>query len=189
MDQLSRKIVGKDSENQKPAKHMLDWMYQCYVEAMSIPLRSAEKVDSERFCRAMVFGVRLEETATPDRDYMSGFQALFSKYESLAQKARYHPSFLQRCSEPRCHGRVYKTRFSELSAGRKFCVTKQRHLAWVPIETRPTDRICLLAGCAVPFVVRPVGQRYELLGDCYRDDMMEEKNLPISQKPHLFKFL
>ena len=63
------------------------------------------------------------------------------------------------------------------------------HLAWVPVETRPTDRICLLAGCAIPFVVRPVGQRYELLGDCYRDDMIEEKGLLISQEPYLFEFL
>ncbi|XP_014551287.1 hypothetical protein COCVIDRAFT_113303 [Bipolaris victoriae FI3] len=189
MDQLSLMTVGKDSNNQKPAKYMLDWMYQCYVEAMSIPLRSVKKVDSQEFCRAMVFGVHLEETVTPDKDYMRGFQALFRKFENLARRSRYHPSFLQSHSEPGFHGRLYESRFSELSAGRKFCITRQRHLAWVPVETRPTDRICILAGCAVPFVVRPVGQRYELLGDCYRDDMMRERGLSISQEPHLFEFL
>ncbi|KAJ6201151.1 heterokaryon incompatibility protein-domain-containing protein [Bipolaris maydis] len=189
MDQLSQTIAGKDSDNQKTAIYMLDWMYQCYIEAMSISLRSVEKVDSGRFCHAMAFGVHLEKTVTPDKDYMKGFQALYRKFESLTGKARYHPSFLQSYSEPSCHGEVYESRFSELSAGRKFCVTKKRHLAWVPKETKPTDRICLLAGCAVPFAVRPVGQQYELLGDCYRDDMVEEKGLEIPREPYLFEFL
>jgi hypothetical protein len=182
-------------DTQSLAKDMLDWMYQCYVEAMSIPLRSVENVDSERFCRAMAFGGRLEETATPAEDatpandYMMGFQALFSKFESLAAKAHYHPSFLQSHSKQGCRNTIYESKFAELSVGRKFCVTKKRHLAWVPLDTRPTDRICFLAGCGVPFVVRPVDQHYELVGDCYRDDMGEEKSLLISQVPHLFEFL
>ncbi|CAN9341438.1 unnamed protein product [Alternaria alternata] len=68
---------------------------------MSIPLRSVENVDSERFCRAMAFGGRLEETATPAEDatpandYMMGRlhnAHNFGKKCQLRSYNRYHVS-------------------------------------------------------------------------------------------------
>jgi hypothetical protein len=188
MDPTWPAILRTDADIQKLARNMMDWMFMCYVVAMSILPRSVEKVRFERLCRAMAFGVRLEETATLATDYMKGFQALFSGFKSLAGQAHFYPTRLQSYSKPGSHDRMYENRFYELSAGRKFCVTKQRHLAWVPVDTRPTDRICFLAGCAVPFVVRPVDQQYELVGDCYREDMVLDAGVEIRQEPQLFEF-
>lgn len=160
----------------------------CYVVAMSILPPSVENVRFERLCRAMAFGVRLEGTDTLAIHYMKGLQALFGACESLAGQAHCHPSLLRSYSKPGSHNRMYESRFYELSAGRKFCVTKQKYLAWVPVCTRPTDRICFLAGCVVPFVVRPVDQHYELVGDCYREDLVLDAGLEIRQQPQLFEF-
>lgn len=35
------------------------------------------------------------------------------------------------------------------------------------------DLICVILGCDVPLVLRPVGDQYELIGDCYMDGIME----------------
>ncbi len=156
----------------------------CYMVAMSTRPRSFEHPRFQRFCRAMAFGVHLEEAATSAIHYTKGFQTLFSGLARVAGEADRYPSLLWSHSNQTGNSRMYESKFRELSAGRKFCVTKKGYLAWVPVNTRPTDRICLLAGCAVPFVVRPVDKRYELLGDCYREDAGVE----IGQEPQCFEF-
>ncbi|KAH6870814.1 heterokaryon incompatibility protein-domain-containing protein [Alternaria rosae] len=188
MDPTWPAMLGTDTKTRKSARDMMNWISMCYVVAMSILLPSAEDVRFERLCRAMAFGVRLEETDILASHYMKGLQALFSAYESLAGQAHYHPSLLRSYSEPGSHNKMYESGFYELSAGRKFSVTKQKYLAWVPVDTRPTDRICFLAGCAVPFVVRPVDQHYELVGDCCREDLVLDAGRKIRQKPQLFEF-
>jgi hypothetical protein len=42
--------------------------------------------------------------------------------------------------------------------------------AWDSIK--PEDHICLILGCDVPLVLRPVEDHYELIGDCYVDGIM-----------------
>ena len=188
MDPAWPALHGTDANTRKSASDMMNWMSMCYVVATSILLPSVENVRVERLCRAIAFGLRLEETDTLANRYMEGFRALFCACESLAGQTHHRPSLLRSHSKPDSHNRMYEARFYELSAGRKFCVTKQNYLAWVPVDTRPIDRICFLAGCAVPFVVRPVDQHYELVGDCYREDLVLDKGLEIRQKPQLFEF-
>lgn len=189
MDAVWRGIVEDDSDAQKSAIRMRNWVYKCWVVAMSdLPFPDENDRFEERFCRAMAFGVHLEERDTPANDYKEGFQALFTKFGSLAGQANVHPNLLRGSREQGDRCGIYESKFFELSAGRKFCVTKQNYLAWVPVDTKPTDRICLLAGCAVPFVVRPVDQHYELVGDCYREDIVLDAGVEIRQQPQLFEF-
>lgn len=40
-------------------------------------------------------------------------------------------------------------------------------------SARNGDIICIMFGCDVPLVLRPVRDHYELIGDCYMDGIME----------------
>ena len=170
------------------AKTMSNWMYMCYVVAMSLRPRPTEHDRFERFCCALAFGVLPEEMATPGTNYIRGFLTLFNRLVRIVGEAHEYPRLLLSYNSQANHSKIYESNFSELSAGRKFCVTKRGFLAWVPRDTRLRDRICIVAGCAVLFVVRPVGQFYELLGDCYREDMTCEGSVVINQKPCSFVF-
>jgi hypothetical protein len=170
------------------AKTMSNWMYMCYLVALLLRQGSTEHDRFQGFCRAFAFSVLPGEMATPATNYISGFLALFNRLVRIVGEAHRYPSLLLSYNDETDHSKLYESKFSELSAGRKFCVTKRRSLAWVPRDTRPGDQICLLAGCAVLFVVRPVDQHYELLGDCYRQDMMCEGSVSIGQKPCSFEF-
>ena len=39
------------------------------------------------------------------------------------------------------------------------------------------DLICVILGCDVPLVLRPAGDQYELIGDCYMDGIMEGQGM------------
>jgi len=189
MDAVWHGIVEDDSDVRKSAICMRNWMYRCWVLAMSnLPFPDENIRSEERFCRAMAFGVHLEERNTPADDYIEGFSALFTRFGSLAGQENVHPNLLRSPHEQGDRSGIYESKFFELSAGRRFCITKQNHLAWVPADTRPTDRICFLAGCAVPFVVRPIDQHYELVGDCYREDIVLDAGVEIRQEPQLVEF-
>jgi hypothetical protein len=185
-------ILETDAEtqdsNKRSAKTMSNWMYMCYLVAMLLHPVSTKHDRFEGFCRALAFGVLPEQMAIPATNYIRGFLTLFSTLVRTVGEAHEFPSLLLSYKDQADHSKVYESKLFELSAGRKFCVTKRGFLAWVPRDTRPTDRICVLAGCAVLFVVRPVGQLHELVGDCYRQDMMCEGSGVFNQKPSSFIF-
>lgn len=56
---------------------------------------------------------------------------------------------------------------------RKFCVTGKYRFGQVPFEAETGDRICVLVGAEVPFLIRP-GENgyYKLVGECYIDGVM-----------------
>jgi hypothetical protein len=155
---------------------------------MSVSLHSTGNKDFEEFCRAIAFGALPGKMATPAKSYIRGFWALYSQLSDVMKEAhrRFFP--VPSCNVPSDQSKIYESRFGELSAGRKFCVTKKGSLAWVPKDTKLGDCICFLAGCAVPFVIRPVGESYELLGDCYLQNELRDQSVEIRSKPSLFVF-
>lgn len=65
-----------------------------------------------------------------------------------------------------------------LTLGAKFCVTESGRFGQVPLDSKLGDRICVLTGGEVPFVVRPTGRgTYTLLGECYVDGIMDGEAL------------
>lgn len=82
----------------------------------------------------------------------------------LLETVKYRLLFSDLCS-PTDQDVVYDSVAHDLSAGRKFAITHNGDLAWVPSSTKLGDCIFFSAGCAVPFVVRPTGSSFELLGD------------------------
>jgi hypothetical protein len=65
-----------------------------------------------------------------------------------------------------------------LTLGAKFCVTESGRFGQVPLNSKLGDRICVLTGGEVPFVVRPTGSgTYTLIGECYIDGIMDGEAL------------
>jgi hypothetical protein len=54
----------------------------------------------------------------------------------------------------------------------RFCITEQGRTAIVPPRTQKGDVVALLAGAKMPFLLRPKGQTFELIGCCYVHGLM-----------------
>lgn len=57
--------------------------------------------------------------------------------------------------------------------GRRVFATSEGFLGVGPDHVRPGDRVCILYGLDVPFVLRPVGDRYELVGEAWVHGIMD----------------
>ena len=72
--------------------------------------------------------------------------------------------------------------YDMLRAGknRQFCVTKKGYMGWAPPAAAVGDRICVLFGGQVPYVVRRQKEGYKFLGESYIHGMMngEVLNMP-----------
>jgi hypothetical protein len=72
-------------------------------------------------------------------------------------------------------------RFRNMAIGRKFVVTTGGRFGWVPegidgivgSEVQGGDHFCIVSGCSVPLVLRPVGKHYRVIGEGYLQGCME----------------
>ncbi|KIN03398.1 hypothetical protein OIDMADRAFT_117507 [Oidiodendron maius Zn] len=62
--------------------------------------------------------------------------------------------------------------FSNRMSSAAFCFTRERFVGLVPDAAAVGDKICLLHGGKVPFVIRQRGQMYRLIGECYIHGIM-----------------
>lgn len=67
----------------------------------------------------------------------------------------------------------FEQAFSRFLAGRRFCISRRGYIGWVHSVCQPGDQICVFEGCRVLFAIRPQGDGYELLGDCYLHGLMD----------------
>lgn len=64
--------------------------------------------------------------------------------------------------------------------GRRFCISQEGYVAWIPPQAQPGDEICVFEGSHIPFVIRRVDggrdsrNNYRLIGDCYVHDRMKQ---------------
>jgi hypothetical protein len=56
---------------------------------------------------------------------------------------------------------------------RQFAVSRKGAYLMVPIHTEPADSLCILHGCDVPVVLRPKGEKWEWIGECYGFGLMD----------------
>ncbi|KAJ4154804.1 hypothetical protein LMH87_000080 [Akanthomyces muscarius] len=59
------------------------------------------------------------------------------------------------------------------SDGRIFARTRTGYYVLGPAAIQAGDVVCVLLGCKVPFCLRPVGSRYQLVGECYVHGLMK----------------
>lgn len=72
---------------------------------------------------------------------------------------------------------AFNTSMAKWSTVRRFCFTSNGRLGQLAPGSEPGDRICVLGGGEVPFVIRPISGdakgMYQLVGECYLDGMMD----------------
>ena len=62
-------------------------------------------------------------------------------------------------------------------AWRRLITTDGGYLGLAPAATLPHDKICILPGCNVPLVLRPRGEHFEIIGECYIHGIMRGEAL------------
>lgn len=71
---------------------------------------------------------------------------------------------------------AFNTSMAKWSAVRRFCFTSNGRLGQFAPGSEPGDRICVLSGGEVPFMIRSTSGdaqgMYQLVGECYLDGMM-----------------
>ena len=73
---------------------------------------------------------------------------------------------------------LYAMYANKMTNGRTLVMMSNRLLGLVPEGTRPGDIICVLFGCDVPLVLRPVGgSTFKIVGGCYVDGVMRGEPL------------
>lgn len=66
----------------------------------------------------------------------------------------------------------YLDELMNMSVNRVFLITEQGRMGLGPAKTKKGDRICILCGGQVPFVLRREGVYWKLMGDAYLDGVM-----------------
>ena len=64
-----------------------------------------------------------------------------------------------------------------IAKNRQFAVTKKGYMGWVPPHAQKGDKVCLLFGGQVPYIIRPQGKEYRFLGEAYIHGIMNGEAL------------
>ncbi|KAI0442937.1 heterokaryon incompatibility protein-domain-containing protein [Xylaria telfairii] len=157
-------------------KRLAKWLENCYRLAFGTA-DGSETVDNPdeelmaAFSRTMVCDLDIMRNRLPSELVAAFPQFMQWATERAATKhddGRHHPTSL----------RNYSLSIDEsimaLSSWLKFCVTEHGRFGHVALNTQPGDRVCVLLGGEVPFIVRPTGRgTYTLVGECYIDGIMD----------------
>ena len=73
--------------------------------------------------------------------------------------------------EPREFMRIVRTGM-KMGIGRRVCITAAGYFGHAPCEAEENDLVALLLGADVPFLIRPRGDGYYLVGECYVHGIM-----------------
>jgi hypothetical protein len=69
-------------------------------------------------------------------------------------------------------GTMYRVRVQEMAGKRPF-ISNVGYVGMGPCYMRAGDKIAILNGASVPFIIRPVGEdKFRLMGECYCDGIM-----------------
>ncbi|KAI0112511.1 HET-domain-containing protein [Nemania sp. FL0031] len=103
-----------------------------------------------------------EETHSRDLLFEAEPSALSPDTHPLAESMRLH-----RLEDPRGYANMCRA-----VAGRRLAITDQAYIGLVPDTAKEGDKICILQGFNVPFILRQIEKRYKLLGDAYVHGIM-----------------
>lgn len=63
--------------------------------------------------------------------------------------------------------------YTQACHNRRIIKTSREYFGLVPVDTRRGDVVALFAGSRVPLIIRPTGQRWRLVGECYIHGVMD----------------
>ena len=67
----------------------------------------------------------------------------------------------------------YECALQDVHKGRRICVTKGRYMGVTTYDTEKGDLLVMLEGFTMPFVLRPTGDNFVIIGDCYIHGIMD----------------
>lgn len=154
--------IGKPLEHEEQQKALMEWLLEADDMAnLGIETSYSGGADAELFRRTLLFDETL--LRSPEIERPETLKALrFTKNSRFA-------STMQRKLQPWDYLQAIQN-----IPGRAFFVTQGGRMGLAPQTTHMYDRICVLPGFEVPLVLRPEGNEFRLVGECYagNDDMM-----------------
>lgn len=154
--------TGKPLEHEEQQKALMEWLLEADDMAnLGIETSHTGGADTELFRRILLFDeILVQSTDTERPDLLKALR--FTKNSRFA-------STMTRKLQPWDYLQALQN-----IPGRTFFVTQGGRMGLAPNSTHMYDKICVLPGFEVPLVLRPEGNEFRLVGECYagNDDMM-----------------
>ena len=118
---------------------------------------------------------RTGERTRGDPAYMEGFGAFSRFNESSLQMSVLSKPVEPDSEEARLLDEAwpYECALQDVHKGRKICVTKGRYMGITTYDTEKGDLLVMFEGFAMPFALRPKGDNFVIIGDCYIHGIMD----------------
>ncbi|QDS68455.1 hypothetical protein FKW77_010822 [Venturia effusa] len=162
-------IVGGVLESTRVYQEREYSAHTCSEIYQSVPNSVLDEMDKggsiliDSFCRTLGGGDFRERQ--PSAEYFPTWQSSRKTVlEILSTKGKYKKSF----------DRISLNGVNNYGRGRCFFTTEDGTMGWAPKAARAGDIVCVILGCAVPFVLRKTTEaRYLVVGECYMDGIMD----------------
>ena len=107
--------------------------------------------------------------------FMLRILQLSPAHSQLRAQANQHPDFLQQLTKEASRGswKDYEAGFKNVHDRRVLFKTRGGEYGLGPEATRAHDQIWILFGSRAPILLRPRDERFEVVGECYVDHLME----------------
>ena len=154
--------LGKPLEHEEQQKALMEWLLEADDMAnLGIETSHSGGADAELFRQTLLFDeglVQSTEIARPEILKALRFTKNSRFANTMARKLQPW-DYLQALHN---------------IPGRTFFVTQGGRMGLAPHNTHMYDKLCVLPGFEVPLVIRPEGNEFRLVGECYagNDDMM-----------------
>ena len=154
--------IGKSIEHEEQQKALMEWLLEADDMAdLGVETSYSGGADAELFRRILLFDEDLLPSTEVERpELLKVLQFIKSSRFSSTMNLKLQPlDYLQAIQN---------------IPGRTFFVTQGGRIGLAPHSTHMYDKICVLPGFEVPLVLRPEGDDFRLVGECYagNDDMM-----------------
>lgn len=154
--------IGKPLEHEEQQKALMEWLLEADDMAdLGIETLHSGGADAELFRRTILFDEPLPQSAEIERPEL--LKAL-----RFTKSSRFTSNMMRKL-QPWDYLQAIQN-----IPGRTFFVTQGGRMGLAPQTTHMYDKICVLPGFEVPLVLRPEGNEFRLVGECYagNDDMM-----------------
>lgn len=161
----TRNFESTVDASRAPLLRKQEWLKECWRMAADEEHGSLSKERFGQFWRTMVWDTDAQVDRAPEEmstDFSAWWDLLL---EGMNRLEDLDPIWWQKYLSI-----APKIEFSlfSFSVGRRFCLTKEGRLGSMPKQARAGDKICLLYGGKVPYVVRPCGkEECQYVGQCY----------------------
>lgn len=154
--------IGKPLEQEEQQKALMEWLLEADEMAdLGMETSHSGGADAELFRRILLFDEPLPPSTTIEKPELL-------KELRFTKSSRF-TSTMMRKLQPWDYLQAIQN-----IPGRTFFVTQGGRMGLAPHTTHMYDKICVLPGFEVPLVLRPEGNEFRLVGECYagNDDMM-----------------